>query len=133
MYEMEKLLNCIPCRVDLVQSSSSVLDSVLKSALFYRQAKASFYNAGNFSGAEKQAYLPWTASNVVRNCIAEQVNVMQATVRIQEHSFQLKVLFSVGLVEVQKDQVSTSSHIRYIAVKCGCGLMAWQKKSQLTF
>ncbi len=64
-------------RVELLQSASTLLDSVLKSALFYRQAKANFYDTPmQISERVSQTYIPWTASKGTRgtrNSIIEQV------------------------------------------------------------
>ena len=46
---------------------------MLKSALFYRQAKSGVYEDPDLSENVVHGYLPWTASKEMRTCLTEQV------------------------------------------------------------
>lgn len=60
----------------LLLSASTLLDSVLRSALFYRQSKGSLYKPNVASRRDiLHNYSHWTATDEMRENIAEQVFV----------------------------------------------------------
>lgn len=87
-------------RVNFLLSASTLLDSMLKSALFYRQSKASLYKTAVHPSEDlMQSYLPWTASegtHGMRNSIVEQVRG-SGILKINVHPILAPPAFKYGL------------------------------------
>lgn len=66
---------CVYDRVNLLLSASTLLDSMLRNILFCRQSTAGIYKTCTSASDELiNDSFPWTASDGMRNTIAEQVH-----------------------------------------------------------